>query len=379
MTMERFDVAVIGCGAMGAAALWRLAARGATVIGFDRFAPPHDRGSSHGESRIIRTAYFEGPAYVPLAQRSFQLWRDLEAESGAALLTVTGALMIGSPTSAVVAGALASAEAHGLAHERLDHTAMARRYPQHRLAAGEVAIYEADAGFLRPEAGVAAALRRAEALGATVRRDTPIEAIEPAPDGGSVRIMAGGATYEARHAVVAAGSWLGKLLPQLRLPLRVERQAVAWFPLDDPAPYDPSRFPVFIRELPSGRSHYGFPTLDGTTIKFAVHHEGATTTADGIDRTVHDADLAPLYAYAESYLRSVEPRAVRSQVCMYTDTPDDHFIIGAPPGLPALTILGGGSGHAYKFAPVIGDIAADLALTGYTNYPIDLFAPGRFA
>ncbi len=382
--MKRVDVAVVGMGAMGSAALWRLAARGARVVGFDRFAPPHDLGSSHGESRIIRTAYFEGAGYVPLLRRSFDLWRQLERESGASILTMTGALMIGRTESALIAGTLESARAHGLAHEVLDRDAMAARYPQHRLAPHEVGVYEADAGFLRPERGIAAALERAEALGATIHRNTSVSAIEvTGPD--EARVTAGGETYVARHVVVSAGSWLGRLLPHLDLPLRVERQTPVWFPLadpSDPALYSPERCPVFIRALEDERGEhhrYGFPTLDGQTVKVAVHHEGATTNPDAVDRMVHPEDLAPIQAFVHDYMRGLAPEAARSSVCMYTNTPDEHFIIGPAPGLPALTLLGGFSGHGYKFMPVVGDIAADLALTGRTDYPIGLFAPDRFA
>ena len=382
--MKRVDVAVVGVGAMGSAALWRLAARGATVMGFDRFAPPHDRGSSHGESRIIRTAYFEGPGYVPLLRRAFELWRQLERESGTSILTMTGALMIGRPESAVIAGTLESVRAHGLAHEVLDRDAMAARYPQHRLDADELGIYEADAGLLRPERGVAAAIARAESLGATVRRDTPVAAIDVVGSD-EVRVTAGDEVYVARHVVVSAGSWLGDLLPQVRTPLRVERQTPAWFPVHQPALYGPERFPVFVRALRVGdgegddRHRYGFPTLDGATAKVAIHHEGVTTRADALDRTVYAEDLAPLCAFVRDHMCGLAPEAARAEVCMYTNTPDEHFVIGPAPGLPALTLLGGFSGHGYKFMPVVGDIAADLALLGRTRYPIDLFAPDRFA
>jgi len=379
--MERVDVAVVGVGAMGSATLWRLASRGATVAGFDQFAPPHDLGSSHGESRIIRTAYFEGSDYVPLVRRAFDLWRELEHESDASILTMTGALMIGRPEGALIVGTLDSVRTHDLAHEVHDRDAMAARYPQHRLDPDEIGIYEADAGLLRPEAGIAAAIARAEALGATVRRNTPVTAIKVVGPA-EAWVTAGDEVYIARHVVVSTGSWLGRLLYQLRLPLRVERQVPVWFPLREPALYSPERFPVFLRALPNtggDRYRYGFPTLDGVTAKVAIHHEGATTSADRLDRTVRAEDLAPVESFVRDYMRGLAPEAARAGVCMYTNTPDEHFIIGPTPGLPALTLLGGFSGHGYKFMPVVGDIAADLALNGRTDYPIGLFAPARFA
>jgi len=373
--MVRTDVAVIGVGAMGSMALWRLAGRGAQAIGFEQFAPGHDRGSSHGESRIIRTAYFEGAAYVPLVRRAFSLWRDLEREAGTTLLTLTGALMIGHPESAVVAGALASARQHGLAHTVLDATAMAARFPQHTLAADEVAVYEEEAGLLRPEAAILAATARAEALGATVLRQARVERIEPDADG--VTIVAGGETYRARHAIVSAGAWLGALLPRAGLPLRVERQVSHWCRVADPRSFAPDRFPVFIRELPGGRYRYGFPSLDGETIKVGVHHEGATVDPEQPDRKVGREDVEPIASYIAACLRGVDPDPARSLTCMYTNTPDEHFAIGPLEGLPNLTLVSACSGHGFKFAPALGDLAADLALTGVTAQDIGIFSPAR--
>jgi sarcosine oxidase len=371
------DVAVIGVGAMGSMALWRLAARGARVVGFERSEPGHDRGSSHGESRIIRTAYYEGPQYVPLVQDAFILWRRLERESGTSLLTMTGALMIGRPDGGLVSGTLSSVREHGLAHELLDVGQMRERYPQHRLVSGEVAVYEEAAGFLRPEEAIRAAVRRAESLGATVLRRTPVEKVETGTQG--VRVTAGGWTYQVGHAVVSVGAWLGGFLPELQVPLTVERQVVGWFPLRAPELYSPQRCPVFMHETETGRYRYGFPSLDGATVKMAVHHEGTTTSPDEVDRTARPEDLAPVQSFVREWLVGVEPVAVRSQVCLYTNTPDAHFVVGSLPGVPALTVLGGFSGHGFKFAPVMGDVAADLALQGRTDYPIELFEPRRFS
>ncbi|HKO24091.1 MAG TPA: N-methyl-L-tryptophan oxidase, partial [Chloroflexota bacterium] len=327
--------------------------------------------------RIIRTAYYEGSQYVPLVQDAFILWRQLERESGSSLLTMTGALMIGRPEGGLVSGTLASVQEHGLAHELLDADRMRERYPQHRLLSGEVAVYEEAAGFLRPEDASRAAVRRAESLGATVLRRTPVEKVETGTQG--VRVTAGGRTYQAGHAVVSMGAWLGGFLPALQVPLTVERQVVGWFPLRTPELYSPQRCPVFMHETETGRYRYGFPSLDGTTVKMAVHHEGTTTSPDAVDRTVHPEDLAPIQSFVREWLVGIEPVAVRSQVCLYTNTPDAHFVVGPLPGVPAVTVLGGFSGHGFKFAPVLGDVAADLALQGRTDYPIDLFEPGRFA
>ncbi len=373
--MGQADVAVVGVGAMGAATMWRLAARGARVVGFERFSPGHDRGSSHGESRIIRTAYFEDPRYVPLVRSAFGLWRRLEADTGTALLTTTGALTIGAPDGTLVAGVLASAREHGLDHELLDAARARRRFPRHRLATGEVAVYEQAAGVLRPESAVAAMAQAAERLGARLHRDTEVLGLDAGPGGVEVR-TAGGA-HRARHAVVAVGAWLGSLLPGLGLPLRIERQVQVWFPVGDPAAWRPGRCPVWIDEVAPGRHRYGLPSLDGRTIKVAAHHEGTTTTADELDRQVHPADLEPACAYVRERLDGVGPVPARAAVCMYTNTPDRHFVVGPAPGLAGVTVLSACSGHGFKFAPVIGEVAADLALEGGTTYPIGLFAPER--
>ncbi len=373
----QWDVIVVGLGAMGSHAAWRLAARGAAVLGLEQFAPGHNQGSSHGESRIIRTAYFSDPRYVPLAQAAFPLWRQLEAESGEHLLTETGALMIGAPTSRVVSGALASAHAHGLAHELLDQAAVEARYPQHRLAPGEVALYEAAAGVLRPEAAIRAAAARAVALGAEIRTGTTVRQIRRM-DGGIV-VETDDGSFSAPVVIASAGAWTAPLLPDLRLPLQVERQVLAWFPVTDAALYDPVRCPVYIHEIGPNLNRYGFPTLDGETVKIAVDHEGQPTTADTIDRTTYPADLEPITAFIRAHLAGVTPEPVRTQVCMYTNTPDEHFLLGTPAGWPGLIVLGGCSGHSFKFASVLGDAAADLALTGRTAYPVEFFDPNRLA
>jgi len=370
------DVAVVGLGVMGGATLWRLAGRGVRVVGFEQHEPGHDQGSSHGESRIIRTAYFEGAHYVPLVRRAFELWRDLEAQSGADLLTITGALMIGQRDGELVTGTLASAHTHGLAHEVLDARAMGQRYPQHRLGPDEVGVYEDMAGVLRPEAAVRALVRRAEELGATVYQHSAVTHIEPIA--GGVRVVAGDRAIEVGHAVVAVGPWLPTFLPTLAVPLRVERQVLAWFAPRQPELFAPGRFPVFIRELEGGAHRYGFPTLDGATVKVAVHHEGATTTARAVDRATHPADLAPLESFVTAYLPDLQSDPRRAQVCLYTNTPDGDFLIGSLPDRPHLTVLSPCSGHGFKFAATLGDAAADLALTGRTDYPVDAFSPRRF-
>ena len=367
------DVIVVGTGTMGSMALWRLARRGVRAVGLEQFAPGHDRGSGHGESRMTRTAYFEGPEYVPLVQAALPLWRELEAEADVELLTMTGGLMIGRPDCELVAGALRSARAHGLACELLGPADTAARFPQHRLAADEVALWEEGAGVLRPERAIRAAAERAVALGAELLTGTRVTAIEASADGVTVR--AGDAAYRARHAIVCAGSWAGRLLPDLGLPLAVERQVMTWFPAVDPSAFAPDRFPVFVHDR-EGRVGYGLPSLDGATVKVAIHHGGRPADPDAPDRTITEADVAPAAAFVEEALRGLAPLPSRAVVCMYTNTPDLHFVVGRP-GPASLTLVAACSGHGFKFAPVMGEIAADLALQGRTAHDIAGFSPQR--
>ena len=355
-----FDVAVVGLGAMGAMSAWRLAARGADVIGFERYRPGHDHGSSHGDTRIFRTAYFEGPDYVPLLQRAQVLWRLLEKESEAELLTLTGGLAIGRPEGELVAGVLASARQNDLPHRLLDATEMGHAYPQHRLEHGEVAVLENEAGFLRPERAVSAAAARAEALGARLMTDTQVISVEASSSG--VVLVTSRGRFEAEQALITAGAWTPKLTRHLDLPLKVERQVMGWLGVSDPARFAPQRFPVFIREIDHGRFRYGFPTTDGRSIKLAVHHEGGETDPDSIDSEIQDADVRPMRDFARDNLHGVTGDMVAARVCMYTNTPDDRFIVARDASLPGVIILSACSGHGFKFAPVMGELMTGALL-----------------
>jgi sarcosine oxidase len=378
------EVAVIGMGAMGSMALWQLAEHGIRALGFEQFAIGHDRGASYGESRMIRTAYFEDPRYVPLVQRAFGLWRTLESISSTRLLLETGMLVIGPPTGELVGGALQSMRAHNLAYQVLDRDEMRRRYPQHCLRSQDVAVYEQPAGILFPEACIRAAAMRAETLGSQILPDTQVMGISArgdvievvaAPRGGTI----GGATYRVRTVIVGVGPWLGSLFPELGLPISVTRQVVTWVRVRNPEGFRPERFPIFLREIEGGRVCYGFPTLDSETIKLGVHREGRLTTADAIDREAHSVDLAPIKAFARHYLPGADSRVARTHICMYANTPDHHFLIGSPPGKPWMIVLGGFSGHGFKFAPVIGEAVANQVASGRNEPAFELFSLDRFS
>src|SRR5207245_8603177 len=327
---------------MGAATSWRLAHRGVDVVCYDRYSPPHSLGSTHGDSRIIRTAYFEGGWYVPLVREAFTLWRELESETGADLLTMTGALMIGEPDSAAVKGALDSAKTHGLEIEQLDAVELGRRYPGHIVPDGQVAVLDKQAGILHPEAAVAAMLSRTPA----VVRDSPVTSLADLVD-----------NFDA--IVVAAGPWTPELIDWI--PLRVERQVHVWFAIARDADwFTPDRFPAFVRQTEENGFMYGIPALDKKTVKVGRHHDGETTDPHRIRRRVDEFDLDPLRLLTATYMRGVSGHVRHTITCMYTNTPDNHFVIDFSPDHRRVLVISACSGHGFKFGPVIGDIAADL-------------------
>lgn len=330
-----FDVAVVGLGAMGSSALYHLAKRGVKAVGFDRHHPPHDLGSSHGRTRVIRQAYYEHPDYVPLVLRAYELWRELEAEARARLLVTTGAYMIGG---AVFEGALASAKRHGLRYRIVE------RVPG--LNVRERALFEEEAGVLFVEECVTAHLDRARALGAEIRTGARV-----APE-----------SLPAKRVIVTAGPWTREFVS---LPLVVERQVTYWF--------RPADTPLFLWER-QGRPFYSVPDVRGDGVKLAFHHGGETGAPEDLRRTVSDAEMREMERWAGGTVPGLgAPRSAK--VCLYTNTPDGHFAIG----LRGPVAVGSAcSGHGFKFAPVVGEILADLAVEGRTRHPIGLFSLDRF-
>jgi sarcosine oxidase len=370
------DVGVVGLGSMGSAALWQVASRGPTVIGFDQFEPGHPFGAGHGESKIFRTAYAEGPEYVPLLRAALPLWRQLEEETGRPLLTMNGGLTIGTLDNWFISGVLRSARQYGLLHRVLDAGEAERQWPQLHLRQGEHVVWEPRAGLLRPELAVVAAVDRARELGARVETGVRVESV--ADLGDHVEVRAGARTWRVGRLVLAAGSWTSKVLGMADSPFWVERQVQAWFPIEDPEIYHPERFGIFIWALDEPNTLYGFPTLDGRAIKVAFHHaNGRPSDPDTIDREVHASDIDPLQEVALANLRGLRPEPVKTQVCMYCNTPDGHFVIGPMPGAPRVVLCGPMAGHGFKFSTVVGAIGADLALDGRTAFDIMPFDPAR--
>ncbi|MBA2535762.1 MAG: N-methyl-L-tryptophan oxidase [Rubrobacter sp.] len=376
-----YDVIVAGLGGMGSSAAYHLAGRGRRVLGLERYAPAHDRGSSHGQSRIIRLAYSENPAYVPLVIRAYELWEQLERETGENLMTITGGLMIGPPGTKFFEGSKESAEKYDLPYEVLDAAGLKRRYPVFEPTPDTVALFEEKAGFVRPEASVKAHLDRAASLGADLRFGEEILSWEPTQAG--VRVETASGTYEAERLVISAGAWAPKLLADLGLPLEVTRQILFWFdPVGGVEPFLSNRFPIFIWEPEDGNSFYAIPAHDGPRggVKVAFFRaDGRPADPETIDREVHDDEVEFIRGYLARYVPSLDGDFLHAKTCMYTNTPDEHFVISTHPEYPQVAIAAGFSGHGYKFCSVVGEILADLATDGESRHPIDLFSPARLA
>ena len=377
--MDHFDVVVCGLGAMGSAALHHLARRGQRVLGLERHTPGHDRGSSHGSTRIIRLGYFEHPAYVPLLRRAHTLWRELEAASGRRLLHVTGIAEIGPPAGPLVRGTLASARLHELSHEVLSAPELMRRFPAFRVPQDYVAVLQPEGGILAAEHSLHAQIALAAAAGADIRSGETVQAIEPRA--GSVRVTTDRGTVEAGVAIVAVGAWTKTLLPEFGAGLRVTREVVAWFAPTDADLLCADRFPVFIIESRHGM-HYGIPALRGEPspagIKVAKHHHrDETVDPDAYDRTVSAVDQALIRAAIADHLPAANGELLEAKTCLYTMTPDGHFLIDHLPGAPNVIVASPCSGHGFKFAPVIGEALADLATTGATPHDIGWFSRRR--
>jgi sarcosine oxidase len=376
---DSYDVIVAGLGAMGSATAYHLARRGARVLALEKFAPGHTRGSSHGESRIIRELYYEHPLYVPLVQRAYELWARLEEDAGVRLLHVTGGLMLGLPSSELVGGAMLSGETHGIPAELLERKEIVSRFPAFAPPEGYVAVWDARAGYLRPEACIEAHAMLARRAGATLRYEEPMLRWEP--DGDDVRVMTPAGEYRAARLAICAGAWTKSALAELELPLRVERQVLVWLEAPEPtARYGDDRFPIFMFELASGRLMYGFPRLE-RGVKVAIHHEGRLhEVPEEVDRVVRPQEIEATKESLAQLLPELSRAAVReSATCIYTDTPDAHFLIDFHPRHPQVLFTTPCSGHGFKFSSAIGELQAELLLEGRSRFDVEPFGLARFA
>jgi len=374
----RYDVAVIGLGGMGSAILAHCAQRGASVIGLEQFGRGHDLGSSSGKSRLIRKAYFEDAAYVPLLQRSYDLWRKLEQDTGEDLLSITGLLSVGEAGSPIIEGTRQAARAHDLALESLNRDDVRARYPMLDLLPDEVAVFEPDGGVLNPERAVEAHLKVAESARAELRFEVEVKSWETASHGFEI-LLSDGSRISAGRLVLSLGPWFKETLESIGVPLRVQRNIQAWFAPATNA-YGALRFPAFLlnrRGLPAPL--YGFPDF-GDGVKTAFHGFGEITDAQKIDREIDlKRDVDPLARELEGWMPGASATFRGAKACMYSLTSDEHFVIDRHPDHPHMILCGGFSGHGFKFAPVIGEIAAELVLEGESRHDIAFLSLRRFA
>jgi sarcosine oxidase len=373
-----YDVIILGTGGVGSAAAYHLARRGAKVLGIDRFPAGHDRGSSHGETRIIRQAYFEHPDYVPLLLQAYELWRELEELCSVDLLYRVGLLQIGPPDGAVVRGVLASAAQHRLAVESLTPGEIARRWPGFRVPEGMTGAYEAAAGYLRVERCVLSHIAAAKECGAEFRFGSAVVERRSIDNAIEVTTEAGD-TFQAAKLIITAGPWAPALLAKLGVPLTVRRKHLYWFEAGDTRYHEASGCPTFLYELPAG-VFYGFPQIDQLGVKVA-EHSGGKSVANPLDdpRALDTADLDRVEQFVREHMPGVSQTVLHRAVCFYTMSPDEHFIVDRDPGDGNALFAAGLSGHGFKFTSVLGEALADLASAGKTELPIGFLGLGRFA
>lgn len=373
---RRYDAIVVGVGGMGSAAAYHLAKRGLAVLGLEKYDIPHDNGSSHGITRIIRKPQYEHPAYVPLVRRAYDLWEDLEERTGRDLLHTTGGLDIGPPEGEVFRGSLESCAAHDIDHEILEAAEVRDRYPGYSLPEHHRAVYQPDGGFLVPEQCIVAHVETAQAAGAEIRAREAVSDFTQLGDGG-IRVETRKGTYETDELVVTVGAWTRELLPELVDLAVPERQVLAWLQPTDPSLFDPGNFPVFVHETDDGH-YYGFPRYDVPGFKFGKYnHLEETATPEEMSQP-RPADEQLLRAYAQRYFPAGAGPTMKLATCMFTNTPDQHFVLDTLPNRPGITVGAGFSGHGFKFASAVGEVLAALAIGESPPQDIELFRLSRF-
>lgn len=372
-----YDLIVLGLGGFGSSACYHAARRGATVLGLEQFTPAHDRGSSHGETRIIRQAYLEHPDYVPLAVRAYDYWHDLERQTGRTLFTPQGLLISGSAEGEAVPGTKLAARQHGLPLEQFTHDEAQRRFAAFRFPSDHEAVFEANAGYLAVEDCTRSHLELAQRHGAELRFQTPVVSWES--NGSTVTVRTEREEFTAKKLIITAGAWAAQCLQDLNIPLSVLRKFVGWFRVRPECTDQALSVPCFCFEVGT-RFFYGFPSLDGTSMKIA-EHSGGQPVADPshVDRGQTAEDVVPLAQFIRDCLPVAEPTLLRHSVCMYTLTPDRHFIVDRHPQFENVVLACGFSGHGYKFTSVLGDVLAELALVGETKAPIGFLRLDRAA
>ena len=374
--MPSYDAIVIGVGGMGSAAVYHLAIRGWKVLGLEQYDIPHELGSSHGYSRMIRYTLQEHPSYVPLVRRAYELWHQLEDAAGETLLVTTGSVRAGPPESPFFQGAKEACDLHNIPYEVLTGSELNKRFPGYQFPEGISSIYQADGGFLLPERCIINHVRAAQDAGAQVHgRET---VLDWDAQGEGVRVRTNRDTYTAGRLVVTAGAWAAKLVPQLAKYAVPERQVLGWFQPERPELFRPDSFPVFGVLSEEGR-YYGFPSYGVPGFKLGrSNHLQQQVDPDRMDRQVHPEDEEVLRRFINRYFPLAGGPVLTLKTCMYTNTPDEHFIIDVLPSHPQVSVAAGFSGHGFKFASVVGEVMADLAQNGETRHDISLFRLDRF-
>lgn len=376
-----YDAIVVGIGGMGSATLYELAKRGLNALGIEQFEIPHNLGSSHGLTRIIRLAYYEDLSYVPLLRRAYELWAEAESASGEQLFYRTGSIDMGPPDSDVFRGSLQSCIENDFEHEVLESKALRARFPGYRMPPGTLAVYQPQGGLLAPERCIAAYARLASGLGAEIHTGERVLGWDIGPDE-RVNLRTDAGEYVAEKLVICGGAWASKLAPQLAGIAAPERQALIWLQPKRPEWFQLDSFPVWNGQVEEGR-YYGLPEFNpsGNTPGMKLgryHHLDETCDPDEVDRAVNARDEAILRAFAERYFPDGAGATADMVVCMFTNTPDEHFLLDTLPGLPQVSLAAGFSGHGFKMASVIGEIMAELTQTGETRHDIELHRLSRF-
>ncbi|MDO9710615.1 N-methyl-L-tryptophan oxidase [Paracraurococcus lichenis] len=373
-----FDVIVVGIGGMGSATAWQLARRGQRVLGLERFDIPHAMGSSHGVTRIIRLPYYEDPAYVPLLHRAYSLWRELEAATGERVLHIHGSLDGGLEEGVVFNGALHSARLHDLPHEVLTGEQVNARFPGYAMPAGMRFVLQPQGGYVMSERAIVAHVRAAQAAGAEIHARERVLGWEARPGGEGVVVTTDRGRYEAARLVLTAGAWMADLAPLLQGVAVPERQVLAWLQPQRPDLFVPERFPVFNLEAKEGR-YYGFPVVEVPGFKFGrYNHRQERMPAERMNREVEAEDEAILRAFAGRYFPQGTGPTMALRACIFTNTPDEHFILDRHPAHRQVVVASPCSGHGYKFCSVIGEVLADLATgDGTTRHEIGFLRLGR--
>jgi sarcosine oxidase len=366
---KHYDVIVVGLGAMGSSTLYELSKKGLNVMGVDMFEPPHDKGSSHGNSRIIREAYYEHPSYVPLLRRSYELWEHLEKEVQEKLLITTGGLMIGTPESELVKGCLESASLHNIEVEQLSNEEIKSRFtPFTGITEQAVGVYEKKAGVLFPEKCITSFLSQAKKNGAEIRTG---EKVTECSVDEKVYIATDKGEYTADKIVFSCGAWMGQTMG---LNLKIERQVLYWFDTEDKEAFSPDKFPVYICEIAPGKMLYGFPITDEKGVKIAFHYGGKITDSpEEVNRKVDLRERELMFKIISRFFGNHKFKFKDFSVCMYSNTPDLNFKLGFHPEFNNVVLLSPCSGHGFKFASVIGEIAMELVTQGKTQHDISLF------